>query len=253
VDHSISVTVNVPKEVSEDLISKIYLTAWESGCKGMTIYREGSRDGVLVSSSTKKKEETKPEEQNDEDTFKETKAPRRPAVLEADVIRFQNNYEKWIAFIGKLNNKPYEIFTGKADDFYLPPWVEKGWIIKVKNATEQGDTRYDFRFTDKQGYKITYEGLSRSFNPIYWNYAKLISGVLRHGMPLPYVIDLIGNLDVKEDNINTWKNGVVRSLKRYIPDGTKATGTKCPECGEESVIYQDGCLTCQSCGYSKCG
>ena len=253
VDHSISVTVNVPKEVSEDLVSDIYLTAWESGCKGMTIYREGSRDGVLISSDNKKKQKKENEEEEDETTFKETKAPRRPAVLEADVIRFQNNYEKWIAFIGKLNNKPYEIFTGKADDFYLAPWVEKGWIIKVKNANEQGETRYDFMFTDKQGYKVTYEGLSRSFDPVYWNYAKLISGVLRHGMPLPYVIDLIGNLDVKEDNINTWKNGVVRALKRYIPDGTKALGTKCPECGEESVVYQDGCLTCQSCGYSKCG
>ncbi len=253
VDHSISVTVNIPKEVSEDLVSDIYLTAWESGCKGMTIYREGSRDGVLISSSSKKKEKKEEEETEDENTFKETKAPRRPTVLEADVIRFQNNYEKWIAFIGKLNNKPYEIFTGKADDFYLPPWVEKGWIIKVKNANEQGETRYDFRFADKQGFKVTYEGLSRSFDQVYWNYAKLISGVLRHGMPLPYVIDLIGNMTMKEDNINTWKNGVVRALKRYIPDGTKATGTKCPECGEETVIYQDGCLTCQSCGYSKCG
>jgi ribonucleoside-diphosphate reductase alpha chain len=252
VDHSISVTVNVPKEVSEELISKVYLTAWESGCKGMTIYREGSRDGVLISNKDKK-DNRKEDENDDENVFKETKAPRRPVVLEADVIRFQNNYEKWIAFIGKLNDKPYEIFTGKADDFYLPPWVEKGWVIKVKNADGKGETRYDFKFADKQGYHVTYEGLSRSFDPVYWNYAKLISGILRHGMPLPYVIDLIDNLNVMEDNINTWKNGVIRALKRYIPDGTKAKGTKCPECGEDSVIYQDGCLTCQSCGYSKCG
>jgi ribonucleoside-diphosphate reductase alpha chain len=249
VDHSISVTVNVPKDVDEKLVSDIYLTAWEGGCKGMTIYREGSRDGVLISKDKKPKKE----EKEDENVFKETKAPRRPAVLEADIIRFQNNYEKWIAVIGKLNDKPYEIFTGKADDFYLPPWVEKGWVLKVRNASEKGDTRYDFQFADKQGYKVTIEGLSRSFDQVYWNYAKLISGVLRHGMPLPYVIELVGNLNTNDDTINTWKNGVVRSLKRYIPDGTKAIGTKCPECGEETVIYQDGCLTCKSCGYSKCG
>ncbi len=250
VDHSISVTVNVPKDVDEKLVSDIYVTAWESGCKGMTIYREGSRDGVLIS---KDKKSNKKEEEEDENTFKETKAPRRPAVLEADIIRFQNNYEKWIAVIGKLNDKPYEIFTGKADDFYLPPWVEKGWVLKIKGKTENEETRYDFQFADKQGYKITIEGLSRSFDKVFWNYAKLISGVLRHGMPLTYVIDLIGNLNTDSDTINTWKNGVVRSLKRYIPDGTEALGTKCPECGEKSVIYQDGCLTCKSCGYSKCG
>jgi len=249
VDHSISVTVNVPKDVDEKLVSDIYLAAWEGGCKGMTIYREGSRDGVLISKDKKPKKE----EKEDENVFKETSAPRRPAVLEADIIRFQNNYEKWIAVIGKLNDKPYEIFTGKADDFYLPPWVEKGWVLKVRNASEKGDTRYDFQFADKQGYKVTIEGLSRSFDQVYWNYAKLISGVLRHGMPLPYVIELVGNLNTNDDTINTWKNGVVRSLKRYIPDGTKAIGTKCPECGEETVIYQDGCLTCKSCGYSKCG
>jgi len=250
VDHSISVTVNVPKDVKEELISDIYVTAWESGCKGMTIYREGSRDGVLIS---KDKKSEKKKEEDEENSFKETKAPRRPIVLEADIIRFQNNYEKWIAVIGKLNDKPYEIFTGKADDFYLPPWVEKGWVIKVKRKSENEDTRYDFQFADKQGYKVTIEGLSRSFDQVYWNYAKLISGVLRHGMPLPYVIDLIGNLDTNDDTINTWKNGVVRSLKRYIPDGTEALGTTCPECGEKAVIYQDGCLTCTNCGYSKCG
>ena len=249
VDHSISVTVNVPKDVDEKLVSDIYVTAWESGCKGMTIYREGSRDGVLISKDKKEKKK----DVEDETSFKETKAPRRPAVLEADILRFQNNYEKWIAVIGKLNDKPYEIFTGKADDFYLPPWVEKGWVLKVKKNSEEEETRYDFQFADKQGYKVTIEGLSRSFDKVFWNYAKLISGVLRHGMPLPYVIDLIGNLNTDNDTINTWKNGVVRSLKRYIPDGTEALGNKCPECGEKSIIYQDGCLTCKNCGYSKCG
>lgn len=239
VDHSISVTVNVPKDVTEELVSDIYLTAWESGCKGMTIYREGSRSGVLVSN-----------EKKEEEVFHETKAPPRPKTLEADVIRFQNNYEKWLAVIGKMDNKPYEIFTGLAEDFFLPPWVENGWVIKQKVKDEP--TRYDFQFHDKQGYKVTIEGLSRSFEKEYWNYAKLISGVLRHGMPIPYVIELIGNLTVVEDNINTWKNGVVRALKRYVPDGTEVA-KKCPECGEESVVYEDGCLTCKSCGHSKCG
>lgn len=239
VDHSISVTVNVPKEVSREMVGKIYLTAWESGCKGMTIYREGSRSGVLISNDNE-----------DDIGFKETKAPSRPKVVEADIIRFQNNYEKWIAVIGKINNKPYEVFTGLAEDFFLPPWVEKGWVIKSKIKGEP--TRYDFQFQDKQGYKVTYEGLSRSFNQEYWNYAKLISGVLRHGMPLPYVIDLIGNLTLEEDNINTWKNGVVRALKRYVADGT-IVDKVCTECGEPSIIYEDGCLTCKSCGHSKCG
>jgi len=241
VDHSISVTVNIPKEVTEEMVSDIYLTAWESGCKGMTIYREGSRSGVLVSNEKKDKEV---------DDFLETRAPSRPKIIEADVIRFQNNYEKWLAVIGKINDKPYEIFTGLAEDFFLPPWVESGWVIKQKVKDEP--TRYDFQFKDKQGYKVTFEGLSRSFEKEYWNYAKLISGVLRHGMPIPYVIDLVSNLTVEEDNINTWKNGVVRALKRYVPDGT-AVDKKCPECGELTVIYEDGCLTCKSCGHSKCG
>ena len=240
VDHSISVTVNIPETVPESLVSDIYLTAWESGCKGMTIYREGSRAGVLISND--KKEEPR---------FKETKAPPRPKILEADVVRFQNNYEKWVAVVGLFDGHPYEIFTGKADDFYLPPWVESGWVIK--NKTEE-NTRYDFQFEDKQGYKVTIEGLSRSFNQEFWNYAKLISGVLRHGMPIPYVNNLISNLDVAEDYINTWKNGVVRALKRYIQDGIK-TGAKdvCPECGKTgTMIYQNGCKTCSECGYSKC-
>lgn len=241
VDHSISVTVNVPKDVTEDMVSQIYQTAWESGCKGMTIYREGSRSGVLISNDKK----------SDNDLiFVETKAPSRPKRVEADVIRFQNNYEKWLAVIGKIDDKPYEVFTGLAEDFFLPPWVENGWVIKTKVKDEP--TRYDFQFNDRQGYKITFEGLSRSFEKEYWNYAKLISGVLRHGMPIPYVIDLVSNLTVVEDNINTWKNGVVRALKRYIADGTVVDST-CPECGEESVIYEDGCLTCKVCGHSKCG
>ncbi len=239
VDHSISVTVNVPEDISEDLVSQIYMKAWESGCKGMTIYREGSRSGVLVKNDEKK-----------EAVFQETKAPPRPKVLEATVIRFQNNYEKWMAVVGLLDGKPYEIFTGLAEDFFLlPPWVEKGWVIKEKS---EGHSRYDFQFKDKQGYRITIEGLSRSFNEEYWNYAKLISGVLRHGMPITYVIDLVSNLNVPEDTINTWKNGVVRALKKFVPDGTSTKKT-CPECGQTTLIYQDGCLTCNTCGYSKCG
>jgi ribonucleoside-diphosphate reductase alpha chain len=245
VDHSISVTVNVPVDVDEQLISDIYRTAWESGCKGMTIYRDGSRSGVLISADEKKSNDANNEE------FNETTAPPRPKQMEADVIRFQNNYEKWIAVVGKLNGKPYEIFTGKADDFFLPPWVEEGTVIREKIKNEKA--RYDFQFIDKQGYKITIEGLSRSFDKEYWNYAKLISGILRHGMPLPYVIELVQNLTLSDDSINTWKNGVVRGLKRYIPDGTRADGSSCPECGSnDSLVYQDGCLTCSSCGYSKC-
>jgi ribonucleoside-diphosphate reductase alpha chain len=240
VDHSISVTVNIPEDTPEELVSDIYMTAWESGCKGMTIYREGSRSGVLVS-KTKEKEKV----------FKETSAPPRPKVLPADVLRFQNNYEKWVAVVGILDGRPYEIFTGKADDFYLPPSIEKGWVIK--NKIKGQHSRYDFQFEDKQGYKITVEGLSRSFDKTYWNYARLISGLLRHGMPLTYVVNLVGNLNVEEDNINTWKNGVVRALKRYLQDGEKVKNNVCPECGEEALVYQDGCLTCSACGYSKCG
>lgn len=240
VDHSISVTVNIPEEATEELVSDIYLTAWESGCKGITIYRDGSRSGVLVKNDKKE----------DENSFIETKAPPRPKITEADVIRFQNNYEKWIAVIGKINGKPYEVFTGQAEDFFLPPWVDSGWVIKTKVKDEP--TRYDFRFEDKQGYKITFEGLSRSFEKEYWNYAKLISGVLRHGMPIPYVIDLVSNLTVVEDNINTWKNGVVRALKKYVQDGTSVDKI-CSECGESSIVYEDGCLTCKACGHSKCG
>ena len=243
VDHSISVTVNVPAETTEELVSQIYQTAWECGCKGMTIYRDGSRTGVLVSN---KKEEKK----NPENDIIETHSPVRPKTLECDVVRFQNNYEKWIAFVGKINNKPYEIFLGKQDDFYLPPFVETAWI--TKNKGEEGKSRYDLQFQDKQGYKVTIEGLSRSFSPEFWNYAKLISGILRHGMPITNVVTLIQNLSVDEDNINAWKNGIARALKRYIPDGTKVDKEVCPTCGE-ALVYEDGCKHCKNCGYSKCG
>ena len=243
VDHSISVTVNVPAETTEELVSEIYQTAWECGCKGMTIYRDGSRTGVLVSN---KKEEKK----NVENDIIETHSPIRPKTLECDVVRFQNNYEKWIAFVGKINNKPYEIFLGKQDDFYLPPFVETAWI--TKNKGEDGKSRYDLQFQDKQGYKVTIEGLSRSFSPEFWNYAKLISGILRHGMPITNVVTLIQNLSVNEDNINAWKNGIARALKRYIPDGTKVDKEVCPTCGE-ALVYEDGCKHCKNCGYSKCG
>ena len=243
VDHSISVTVNVPAETTEELVSQIYQTAWECGCKGMTIYRDGSRSGVLVSN---KKEEKKIAE-ND---IIETHSPVRPKTLECDVVRFQNNYEKWIAFVGKINNKPYEIFLGKQDDFYLPPFVETAWI--TKNKDENNKSRYDLQFQDKQGYKVTIEGLSRSFSPEFWNYAKLISGILRHGMPISNVVTLIQNLSVNEDNINAWKNGIARALKRYIPDGTKVDKEVCPTCGD-ALVYEDGCKHCKNCGYSKCG
>jgi len=243
VDHSISVTVNVPKDTSKDLVSTIYQTAWESGCKGITIYREGSRSGVLISNSDTKE---------DLYEFKETKAPPRPKKLEAEVVRFQNDYEKWVAVVGLLNNRPYEVFTGKADGFYLPPWVTKGWVIR--NKVEGEKARYDFQFEDKEGYKVTIEGLSRSFNKEYWNYAKLISGILRHGMPLHFAVDLISNLNLDGDTINTWKTGVVRALKKYIPDGTEAIDTACPECGAKGgLVYKEGCLACKHCGYSKCG
>ncbi len=239
VDHSISVTVNLPSDISETIVSNVYMTAWESGCKGMTIYRDGSREGVLISNKN-----------NAETEFKETKAPQRPQKLKADVMWFTNNDEKWVAVIGLLNNRPYEIFTGKAKGFFVPEWVTKGWVIKNK---DNDLSRYDFQFQDSDGYRITMEGLSRQFNKEYWNYAKLISGILRHGMPLPYVVDIVSNLVLDSDTINTWKNGVVRALKKYIPDGTVAKKGKCPSCGSEgTLIYREGCITCSSCGYSGC-
>jgi len=192
----------------------------------------------------------------DKDKLKEnseTRAPRRPKKLGAEVIRFQNNNEKWIAVVGLINNKPYEVFTGKAEDaFFLPAWVNNGWVLKKRNG--EGKSRYDFQFLDKDGYKVTIEGLSRSFNKEYWNYAKLISGVLRHGMPLPYVVDLVSNLNLYDTTINTWKNGVERALKKFIPNGTKAVDHQCPECEDpDGLIYEEGCLKCKSCGHTKCG
>ncbi len=245
VDHSISVTVNVPKETKEELISSIYETAWKVGCKGMTVYRDGSRAGVLVNNEAKDKKE-------DPNEFRETKAPHRPDRLQAEIVRFQNEYEKWIAVVGLLNGRPYEIFTGLAEDFWIPQWVQKGWIVKTR--PDGVSSRYDFQFEDRQGYKITIEGLSRSFTKEYWNYAKLISGILRHGMPLPFVVNIISKLHFEVDTINTWKNGVERALKKFIPDGTKAAERTCPKCKEENaLVYQEGCLVCKSCGYSKCG
>jgi ribonucleoside-diphosphate reductase alpha chain len=244
VDHSISVTVNLPNEVTEDLVSQVYMTAWESGCKGMTIYRDGCRTGVLVSDNEKKSEGVV--------EFKETKAPPRPRKLKAEIVRFQNDYEKWIAVVGLFDNKPYEIFTGKADEFYLPPWVEEGWVVKSRPEGEDR-SRYDFQFYDKAGYKVTIEGLSRSFNKEFWNYAKLISGILRHGMPLLYAINLVDNLTFDNESINTWKNGIVRALKKFIPDDTVVQKEKCHNCGHEgTVVYKEGCLVCRECGHSKC-
>lgn len=242
VDHSISVTVNVPAETTEEMVSRIYMTAWESGCKGVTIYRDGSRDGVLV-------KETKKEEQ---ETIKENNAPRRPKVLEASVVRFVNGTEEWVAVVGIYNGRPYEIFTGKAEGFYAPKWVTSGWVIK--NRLPDGSSRYDFQFMDKEGYRTTIEGLSRMFDKEYWNYAKLISGVLRHGMPLPSVIDLVSKLRLDSDSINSWKTGVERALKQFIPDGTVVAKAQCPNCGQTgTLVYQEGCLKCTSCNYSKCG
>ena len=247
VDHSISVTINLPADVSESLVNELYIEAWKSGCKGCTVYRDGSRAGVLVST---KKEEPKCSHYiaNEEHILK------RPIELEADVVRFQNNKEKWIAFVGLIDGRPYEIFTGLADDeegIFCPKSVNKGKIIKA--IDEQGNKRYDFQFINKRGYKITIEGLSDKFNPEFWNYAKLISGVLRYGMPIDQVLKLVGSLELDSQSINTWKMGVERALKKYLPNGMKANGQTCPNCGQETLIYQEGCLICTSCGTSKCG
>ena len=248
VDHSISVTVNLPNDVDEELVNRLYVEAWRSGCKGCTIYRDGSRSGVMISVKKDKK---------DEEPVMPCKQPEvtevRPQVLECDVVRFQNNKEKWVAFVGVLNGYPYEIFTGLQDDdegIVLPKTVVKGKIIK--QTDENGKSRYDFQFENKRGYKTTVEGLSEKFNPEYWNYAKLISGVLRYRMPIDHVIKLVGSLQLKSESINTWKNGVERALKKYIVDGTEAKGQECPNCGGK-LIYQEGCLICKSCGSSRCG
>ncbi len=246
VDHSISVTVNVPNEISEEMVGKIYVTGWESGCKGITVYRDGSRSGVLVSNDDKGKKD-------DKVAFMETQAPKRPKSLEADIVKFNNNQEKWIAVVGCIDGRPYEIFTGRAEDsFSILSQVDKGWVIR--NKSEDGRARYDFQYEDKDGYKTTIEGLSRTFNQEYWNYAKLISGVLRHGMPLTFVVDMVANLHLSDESLNTWKNGVQRALKKYIPDGTKAEGQTCENCGSsEGLMFKEGCLTCSDCGESKCG
>lgn len=244
VTHSISSTINLPNDVSVEQVSNIYLESWRKGLKGITVYRDGSRSGVLVS--------TDENSQEDDLEFKVNHAPSRPKRLDAKVIRFQNNKEKWMAVVGLLDGRPYEIFTGKIEDvFVLPQTVEYGWV--VKNKKEDGTSQYDFQYEDKEGYKITFGGLSRSFDKEFWNYAKLISGVLRHGMPIQYVVDLIGGMNLYDENINTWKSGVVRALKTFIPDGTKADDHKCSECETEGLIYEEGCLKCVNCGYSKCG
>ncbi len=257
VDHSISVTVNLPNNVDEDLVDRLYVEAWRSGCKGCTIYRDGSRAGVMISVSKKdKKKEAKKQEKLDMAEKKDTAfvTEVRPKELECDVVRFQNNKEKWVAFVGLLHGYPYEIFTGLQDDeegIVLPKTVTKGKIIK--QTDENGKHRYDFQFENKRGYKTTVEGLSEKFNPEYWNYAKLISGVLRYRMPIDHVIKLVGSLQLKSESINTWKNGVERALKKYVADGTKAQGAKCPVCGHETLVYQEGCLICTNCGASRCG
>ena len=253
VDHSISVTINLPNDVSEEMVNKLYVEAWKSGFKGCTVYRDGSRSGVLISLKNEKKKTTEnavpsPADENGFVTHK------RPIELDADVVRFQNNKEKWIAFIGLIDGKPYEIFTGIADDdegIFCPKSVSKGKIIKV--IDENGQKRYDFQFVNKRGFKTTIEGLSEKFNPEFWNYAKLISGVLRYRMPIAQVLKLVGSLELDNQSINTWKVGVERALKKYLPNGEKASGQTCPNCGQESLVYQEGCLICTNCGTSRCG
>jgi ribonucleoside-diphosphate reductase alpha chain len=245
VDHSISVTINLPNNVSEDLVGELYMKAWEVGCKGVTVYRDGSRSGVLISNDEKQEES-----QNILTIFPK----KRPQILEADVVRFQNNKEKWIAFVGLIDEKPYEIFTGLADDedgILIPRWVNRGLIIKSRD--ENGVSRYDFQYKNTRGYKTTIEGLSHKFNPEFWNYAKLFSSTLRHGMPIDKIVDLINSLQLDSESINTWKNGVMRTLKRYVEDGTQVKGQRCTNCNSDQLIYQEGCLTCKDCGSSKCG
>ena len=244
VDHSISVTVNLPNNISEEIVADVYRTAWESGCKGITVYRDGCRAGVLVDKKSKKVEPKKCEEATGEN--------RRPKSIPAEVVRFKNGHEMWIAFVGMVEGRPYEIFTGKIEDdaMYIPPKITKGSILKVRE--DDGTKRYDFQYTDRYGYTNTIGGISRLFDESFWNYAKLISGVLRYNMPIEKVVALIDGLHLDDENINTWKNGVKRALKQYIEDGTRGKG-KCPQCGQEQMAYQNGCLTCLSCGYSKCG
>ena len=245
--HSISSTINLASDVSEELVGDIYMDSWKQGLKGITVYRDGSRSGILIADDDKKQEKELLDYQQN------IVFPKRPKTIEAEIIRFHNDSEKWLAVVGLIENEPYEIFTGKMRDaFDLPHWLERGWVIK--NRDKNGTARYDFQYLDQEGYKITIEGLSRSFDKEFWNYAKLISGILRHGMPMPYVVDLIQNLNMYDDHINTWKNGVARALKRFVPDGVAAADKKCPECGDpDGLIYSEGCLKCVSCGHSKCG
>jgi ribonucleoside-diphosphate reductase alpha chain len=247
VDHSISVTINLPADVDEELVNRLYVEAWKSGCKGCTVYREGSRGGVLVPVKNEEKKNTNCIEPP-------IIVPKRPRELKADVVKFQNNKKQWIAFVGLLNDRPYEIFTGLNDEdegIFIPKSVTKGAIIK--NIDEHGNKRYDFQYSNARGYKTTIEGLSEKFDPEYWNYAKLISGVLRYGMPIDQVLKLIEGLQLNDESINTWKSGVVRALKKYIADGVEAKGRKCPNCGQETLVYQEGCLSCRNCGNSRCG
>jgi len=244
--HSISSTINLAADVPVELVGDIYIESWKKGLKGITVYRDGSRSGILVAADKKKEEEAKK-------YLTETFVAKRPTKVEAEIIRFHNESEKWLAVIGLIDGRPYEIFTGKMKDaFNLPQWVQKGWVLKCRNG--DGISRYDFQYIDSDGYKTTIEGLSRSFDKEFWNYAKLISGVLRHGMPMPYVVDLIQNLNLYDEHINTWKNGVARALKRFVQEGAIAADKKCPECKDpEGLIYKEGCLICKSCGHSKCG
>lgn len=252
VDHSISVTINLPNNVDEQLVNRLYVEAWKSGCKGCTVYRDGSRSGVMIAVEKKDKKKDEKEKKHTCEPPQVTEV--RPKELVCDVVRFQNNKEKWVAFVGLLDGYPYEIFTGLQDDdegISLPKTITKGKIIK--KVDENGKKRYDFQFENKRGYKTTVEGLSEKFNPEYWNYAKLISGVLRYRMPLTNVIKLVGSLQMDSESINTWKIGVERALKKYIADGTEAKGQKCPVCGQETLVYQEGCLICKNCGASRCG
>ena len=250
--HSISSTINLAADVTIENVGEIYIDSWKQGLKGITVYRDGSRSGVLVAND-KKTEKAVAKAEEAKTIFRESHAPERPKKLEAEIIRFQNDYEKWVAVIGLIDGRPYEIFTGRLEDsIYVPQYVEKGWVIKNRN--EKGDSRYDFQYMDKDGYRVTIEGLSRSFDKEFWNYAKLISGVLRHGMPINYAVDLIADLNLYDEHINTWKNGVARALKKYIADGAAAKDKKCPSCEDPNgLVFEEGCLTCKSCGYSKCG